>query len=429
MSDELHVNMHCASGGLSESETAPAVGPTPFSDDARNESAGRRTALIAVVDDQPINIKIIQKYLRMVGYERFIGITDSRRAEEMVLQQRPDVVLLDLIMPHVDGLEVLDRLRRRDELADLPIIIVTAVGEQDTKIEALRRGATEFLQKPVHSAELQVRVHNALLIKAYHDNLRNYASRLEQEVSRRTAELVQTHREVVQCLATVGEYRDNETGYHTFRVGCYAEIIARHLGMGGDFCALIRDAATLHDIGKVAIPDRILLKPGKLDEEEFAAMKRHCEYGRNVCAPQQRPSLPAMPTISHTALGRHIAATCSSPLMRMAATIAFTHHERWDGTGYPSGLKGRDIPIEGRITTVADVFDALTTTRPYKAAFSVDHSLDIISQGRGSQFDPEVLDAFWSGMEQVLAIYYQYNPEATATSITCRDPLWIGSDI
>jgi len=422
-------NTHCSSSGSVEAETASAASLSPFSDDAQNEKNSQRAAVIAVIDDQPINIKIIQKYLRMVGYERFVSVTDSRRAEETVLHERPDVVLLDLIMPHVDGLEVLDRLRRRDELADLPIIIVTAVGEQDTKIEALRRGATEFLQKPVHSAELQVRVRNALLIKAYHDNLRNYASRLEQEVSRRTAELVQAHREVVQCLATVGEYRDNETGYHTYRVGCYAEIIARHLGMGVEFCALIRDAATLHDIGKVAIPDRILLKPGKLDEEEFAAMKRHCEYGRNVCAPQQRSLPPSSPAISHTALGRHIAGTCSSPLMRMAATIAFTHHERWDGTGYPSGLKQREIPIEGRITSVADVFDALTTTRPYKAAFNVDHSLDIINQGRGSQFDPEVLDAFWSGIEQVLAIYYQYNPEATATRIECREPLWIGSDI
>lgn len=426
---ELHANPSCTADNLPESQPMPGVGASPFSDDAQNEHSGRCTAVIAVIDDQPINIKIIQKYLRMVGYERFVSVADSRQAEEIVLQHRPDVVLLDLIMPHVDGLEVLDRLRRRDELADLPIIIVTAVGEQDTKIEALRRGATEFLQKPVHSAELQVRVRNALLIKAYHDNLRHYAARLEQEVSRRTAELVQAHREVVQCLATVGEYRDNETGYHTFRVGCYAEIIARHLGMGVDFCALIRDAATLHDIGKVAIPDRILLKPGKLDEEEFAAMKRHCEYGRNVCAPQQRPALPAVPAISHTALGRHIAANCSSPLMRMAATIAFTHHERWDGMGYPSGLKQREIPIEGRITAVADVFDALTTTRPYKSAFSVDHSLDIINQGRGTQFDPEVLDAFWSGIEQALAVYYQYNPEATTTSIACREPLWIGSDI
>lgn len=422
-------DVHCSSSGSWEAETASGTSLSPAVYDAQNEENGQRTALIAVIDDQPINIKIIQKYLRMVGYERFVSVTDSRQAEEAVLHERPDVVLLDLIMPHVDGLEVLDRLRRRDELADLPIIIVTAVGEQDTKIEALRRGATEFLQKPVHSAELQVRVRNALLIKAYHDNLRHYASRLEQEVSRRTAELVQAHREVVQCLATVGEYRDNETGYHTYRVGCYAEIIARHLGMGVEFCALIRDAATLHDIGKVAIPDRILLKPGKLDEEEFAAMKQHCEYGRNVCVPPQRSLPPLAPVISHTALGRHIAATCSSPLMRMAATIAFTHHERWDGTGYPSGLKQREIPIEGRITTVADVFDALTSTRPYKPAFSVDHSLEIINQGRGSQFDPEVLDAFWSGIEQVLAIYYQYNPEATATNINCREPVWIGSDI
>ncbi len=424
-----HLNTPCHAEGSLNSGTTTAESSSPFSNDAQKEHNGRRAALIAVIDDQPINIKIIQKYLRMVGYERFISVTDSRRAEETVLNERPDVVLLDLIMPHVDGLEVLDRLRRRDELADLPIIVVTAVGEQDTKIEALRRGATEFLQKPVHSAELQVRVRNALLIKAYHDNLRNYASRLEQEVSRRTAELVQAHREVVQCLATVGEYRDNETGYHTHRVGCYAEIIARHLGMGVEFCALIHDAATLHDIGKVAIPDRILLKPGKLDEEEFAAMKRHCEYGRNVCAPPQRPTMPSLSAISHTALGRHIAGTCSSPLMRMAATIAFTHHERWDGTGYPSGLKQQEIPIEGRITAVADVFDALTSTRPYKPAFSVDHSLEIINQGRGSQFDPEVLDAFFSGIEQVLAIYYQYNPEATATSINCREPLWIGSDI
>lgn len=381
---------------------------------------------IAIIDDQTINIKIIQKYLRLVGYQKFVTTTDAREGVELVLREKPDVVLLDLIMPHVNGLDILGHLRRSPGCDDLPIIVVTAATEEATKLEALQLGATEFLHKPVEAAELQIRVRNMLLVKLHQDNVKQHAHDLEQEVAARTADLVLANREVVRCLATVGEYRDNETGLHTLRVGCYAEIIARRMHLGPGISLRIRDAAALHDIGKVAIPDQILLKPGKLDAAEFDAMKRHCELGRNVCISQ--PFAVGL-NLSHTTLGRAIANTGSSPTMKMAAIIAYTHHERWDGTGYPQGLSGNDIPVEGRITALADVFDALTSRRPYKPAFPLDQALDIVAQARATQFDPDVVDAFFGGLEEVLAIYYQYNPDAVGTADCDPGAAWHGSFI
>lgn len=397
---------------------APSGGSFPASHDAC------ASPIIAIVDDQPINIKIVTKYLRQAGYQEFRATTDSREALEMVRRERPDVLLLDLIMPHVDGLEILGHLRREKAFAHLPIIMVTASHETETRVEALRLGATEFLPKPVDPTELQVRVRNALIVKAHYDNLQRHAATLEQEVAVRTKELVQAHHEIVQCLAVAGEYRDNETGHHILRVGSYAEVIAQHLGLGVAFTAHLRDAAALHDIGKVAIPDSILLKPGKLDTMEFSLMQRHCEYGRNICV---RQHYTASEDVSHAGFGHAIAASATSPVMQLAAIVAHTHHERWDGRGYPRGLRGTEIPLEGRITALADVFDALTSERPYKSAFPLDQALDTILQGRGSQFDPDVVDAFFAGLEQIVGIYCELNPDASST--TQATPAWIANHI
>ncbi|MGO8749232.1 MAG: HD domain-containing phosphohydrolase [Thermoguttaceae bacterium] len=361
---------------------------------------------IAIIDDQPINIKVVQRYLKLAGYQRFFTTVEAREAAGLIRQAEPDVVLLDIMMPHVSGLDILADLRRSERFVDLPVIILTAASDKQTKLDALRLGATDFLQKPIDPVELETRLRNVLTMKAHQDRIKSHAWELEREVAIRSAELAEAYREVVQCLARVGEFRDNETGKHTLRVGRYAEIITIHLGMGKEFASRIREAAPLHDIGKVGIPDSILLKPGKLDEAEFEQMRGHSRYGRDMCA-GPAPDRGAA-AASHTTAGQAITAETRSPILRMAAVIAHTHHERWDGAGYPRGLKGEEIPIEGRITAVADVFDALTSQRPYKPAFSLEKSTGILRAQSGTQFDPSVVDAFFAGFEQIVSVYNEY---------------------
>ena len=301
---------------------------------------------IVIVDDEPINVKVVQKYLearrvpavrhddrrhggpgpdpRRTARRRPLGRDDARH-------QRPG----DPRRAAAAG----------SEFFDLPVIILTAATDRETKLSALRTGATEFLAKPVDAVELEVRLRNVLVAKAHRDRIKDHAWELEREVAIRTAELAQAHREVILCLAKVGEYRDNETGNHVLRVGRYAAVIARRLGMNAEFVARIQQAAALHDIGKVGIPDAILLKPGKLDEVEFQQMQLHCSYGRNVCASASED--PEDKFESHTAMGRTIAAIGSSPILSMATVIAYTHHEKWDGSGYPAGLRGETDPDRG----------------------------------------------------------------------------------
>ena len=372
---------------------------------------------IVIVDDEPINVKVVQKYLKLAGYQQFATTTDATQALSLIRSEQPDVVLLDILMPGISGLEILAELRRCEQFLDLPVIILTAVCDRETRLTALRTGATEFLGKPVDAVELEARLRNVLVTKAHRDRIKSHAWELEREVAIRTAELAQAHREVIQCLAKVGEFRDNETGNHVLRVGRYAAVIARRLGMDGEFVARIQQAAALHDIGKVGIPDAVLLKPGKLDEVERQRMQLHCGLGRSVCASASENAEWEFP--SHTAAGRSIANSGTSPILRMAATITYTHHEKWDGTGYPDGLRGEAIPIEGRITGVADVFDALTTERPYKRAFSVEESLAIMNEQRGRHFDPQVLDAFLEAIDQIADVCCEYS-EPAVKPLTAR---------
>jgi putative two-component system response regulator len=334
-------------------------------------------ARILIIDDEPVNIKVLRKYLQIAGYQNFITSSDAPKAMELIRAEQPDVVLLDVMMPQVSGLQILEQVRSDPALRYLPVLILTASADAQIKQTALGLGATDFLAKPVDAGDLVPRVRNALLVKAHHDNLSQYSQHLEHEVKLRTAELEASRLQVVHCLARAAEYRDDDTGRHVIRVGRYAGIIARELGFSQEQVAMLEMAAQLHDVGKIGIPDSILLKPARLDPAEFKLMQMHCEYGRLII----QPDGPPQPSGTRS-------------LLDLAADIAFTHHERWDGEGYPSKIAGEHIPLEGRITTVADVFDALSSKRPYKPSFPLEQCLSILREGRGKQFDAHIVDAF-----------------------------------
>lgn len=346
-------------------------------------------ARIMIVDDEPLNIKVARKYLSIAGYDDFVTTTDATRAMEMIRTERPDVILLDIMMPRVSGLEILQAVRADASLAHLPVLILTAATDAQTKQSALELGATDFLAKPVDPADLVPRVRNTLLVKAHLDHLAGYSQELEREVRKRTSELEASRLEVIHCLARAAEYRDDDTGRHVMRVGRYAGILARELGFQNDRAAMLEIVAQLHDVGKIGIPDAILLKPGRLDPDEFRVMQKHCEYGRQIIIPESGED------------------RSDAPLLSLAARIAFTHHEKWDGTGYPSRLAQTDIPMEGRITAVADVFDALCSRRPYKPAFSLEQCLGILREGRATHFDPIVIDAFFRRIGDIVSVQSQ----------------------
>lgn len=352
---------------------------------------------VIIVDDEPVNVKLIKKYLKEFGYSECIGITDSREAVQRILEENPSLVILDIVMPEVNGLEVLRELRANPNGKFIPILILTASIDRKTKIRALELGATDFLGKPVDVAELAPRVRTALIAKHHQDELSTYATRLEAAVLERTAELQKSRQEVIECLARAADYRDNDTGRHVLRVGRYAGIVARHLGWDNRAVQLLEQAAPLHDIGKIGIPDNILLKPGKLTPEEFSKMQEHSKIGLHILI----SSIASSSKEEHSMELPQRTYWKQSPILEAAATIALTHHERWDGTGYPQGLAGEEIPMVGRIVSVVDVFDALSSARPYKPAFPLEKCFELLNEGRGTQFDPQVLDAFFEQLEAI----------------------------
>lgn len=376
--------------------TAPL--PTEAARTAESTAAAQ-SARVMIVDDEPINVTVVRKFLQRSGYQNFDEITDSAQALGHLYAHPPDVLLLDLMMPVVSGLDILEAVRADPTLARLPVLILTASCDPETKIEALNLGATDFLSKPVDPTELIPRVRNALLVKGREDAL-------EELVLKRTAELERSRREVIHCLARAAEFRDNETGRHVIRVGKYAGILARQLGFNERDAQQLEVAATLHDIGKIGIPDAILLKPGKLDPEEFELMQKHSAYGRQIVHEMNPAEYVSF--AGHAELGSNLLGECTSPVLQLASRISLTHHERWDGTGYPLCLAGTDIPLEGRITAVADVFDALSSRRPYKAAFPLAKCVEILEEGRGGHFDPEVLDAFHAQREAIVRVQIDY---------------------
>ncbi len=358
---------------------------------------------VMIIDDEPSTVAVVKKFLSLGGFERLATETDSTKAFERIYRENPDLVLLDIRMPNIDGLAVLKQIRADDQTQNIPVLILTASSKTDTKVEALNLGANDFLQKPVNSSELLARVRNTLLAKAHVDLLSGYSQRLEHEVQLRTTELMASRREAIQCLARAAEIRDDHTGQHVLRVGRYAAIIAEELGFTPEQIIEFEHAAQLHDVGKIGVPDAILNKPDRLTPQEFEAVKDHCRAGSRIIRDDVRLETEA----SRTQIGDFLD-ECSSPVMRLAALVAETHHEKWDGTGYPRGLSREEIPIEGRITAVADVFDAVSTSRPYKKAFPLDQCFQIIADGRGTHFDPTIVDAFFRRHEHIIAAFHEY---------------------
>ena len=392
------------------SETGPVQIPLPTSVRKRGGWQTRQrdvaSAKIAIIDDEPLNIEVVKTYLKRAGYSSFCCSSDSINAVSLIEEFRPDVLLLDLVMPNVGGLEILERLRAGNTFSRLPVIVLTACSDSETKLATLELGISDFLSKPVDDSELMLRVRNVLLAKKYQDRLEDYSQRMEKEVSIRTAELEASREQLVQCLAMAAEFRDDDTGHHVVRVGQYAAIIAEQLGFSEMDVALIGEAAKLHDVGKIGVPDSILLKKGRLDESEFEKIKNHCCMGKDILRPLSREQ--SVQYRKHAELGGRLLRESSYPIMKLAAVIAQTHHEKFDGSGYPLGLEGEDIPIEGRIVAVADVFDALSSARPYKPAFTREKCFSILEEGRGNHFDPRVLDAFFESTKRILETQIEY---------------------
>ena len=361
-----------------------------------------KQSCILIVDDEPLNIEVVRRYLEIGGYQNLISTDHAGQALPMMGLNRPDLVLLDIHMPQINGLEILAAIRSDESLCRTPVIILTGNSDPDTKLIALQAGATDLLPKPVHSEELLARLGNVLKVKAYQDRLYRHSEELEEAVRRRTSELEASRLDVIHCLARAAEFRDDDTGQHVIRVGRYARVIAERLGFSPRELDIIEPAAQLHDVGKIGIADAILLKPGKLTPEEFEMMQKHCGFGKKIAEPVS--DREAVLLRNHTDIGARIMNTCSSPILEMAQRIALTHHERWDGTGYPLGLAGEDIPLEGRITAVADVFDALSSKRPYKPAFPLQKCFAIMAEGRGTQFDPDILDAFFDRRDDIIQV-------------------------
>ena len=354
---------------------AEPAAPLPFAasgkDSRQLEPDTLHRARILAADDEEVNLRLMRRVLERAGFEDFTGTTDPRRVLPLFLELRPDLVILDLHMPGMGGMEVIESLR--PALATegwLPVLVVSGDLTPHARQEALASGAKDFLSKPYDPGEAVLRIRNLLEMRFLHAEVREQNRELEARVAARTAELEQAQVEVLERLAQAGEFRDDDTGQHTRRVGDLAARIAAAMGQEEGWVDLLRRAAPLHDVGKIGVPDGILLKPGRLDDEERRRMQ------------------------AHTLIGGRILAGGRSPLTRMAERIALAHHERWDGGGYPRGLRGEEIPREARIVAVADFYDALTNDRPYRPAWTVEATLAEIARGSGAHFDPEVAQAF-----------------------------------
>ena len=370
----------------------------PFS--SRLEAENGRSPRVLVIDDEPRLRRTLADYLEDLGCQTALA-ANGAEGLEILEAFLPDVVLADLNMPVMDGYAFIQEALTRQP--HLPVVVVSGVGTVDKAVEALRLGAWEFITKPVSRFEVVECTLARVLERArlLREN-RRYQHRLESLVDERTAELMDTRRQILFSLGKAAEYRDNETGRHVIRVGEMCAAVGQALGLPAARVEMLREAAPLHDIGKIGVPDEILLKPSPLSPQEWELMKRHCEYGCLILSQPQadehpeRNAWPLRPAPSD--------ALAPPGLMPLARTIALAHHERWDGGGYPRGLAGEDIPLEARIVSLVDVYDAVGSHRPYKLPFPEEECQRIIRQGAGNAFDPAVVEAFFACIETVLKL-------------------------
>jgi len=356
---------------------------------------------ILVVDDEEQNVKLLSSLLTAEGYET-VTASNGREAVEKVKAFFPDLVLMDIMMPEMDGYEACSIIKSDAELLHIPVVIVTALSDRESKLRGLEVSANEFLTKPIDRIELILRVKNLLRIKEYEDFVVSHNQLLEREVRKRTydlqhameeveaahEEIKSSYLETIYRLTLAAEFKDEDTAMHIKRISYYCKNLSKHLGQSDEFCEIIYYAGPMHDIGKIGIPDNILLKPGELTPEEFEIIQ------------------------SHTTIGGRILSGSSSEFLAAAEVVALSHHERWDGTGYPRGLKGEDIPLMGRIMNIVDQYDSLRSKRPYKVPFSHEQSVDIISKSDGrtkpEHFDPKILGAFIDAGDEFDRIFEGY---------------------
>lgn len=341
---------------------------------------------ILIVDDEELNVKLLETLLHAEGYAT-IAARNGREALTLAALELPDLILLDIMMPEMDGFETVTRLKADPRTQPVPVIMVTAFDDRESKLQALKAGAEEFLSKPIDRADLIVRVRNLLRLKEYGDFLVNHNHILEEQVRGRTSQLDEAYRDTVFTLIRAAEHKDKETGSHVRRISHYCRVLAQEMGLPASFSNAIYLASPMHDVGKIGIPDNVLMKPGSFTSDEWGVMRTHCE------------------------LGAEILATGTSPYTHMGAEIALNHHERWDGSGYPHGLRGEEIPLAARIMQICDVYDALRSRRPYKDPIQHGRVLEIITQGDGhtqpEHFDPTVLACFLRHADRFAAIYDQ----------------------
>lgn len=340
---------------------------------------------ILSIDDNKTNLLIIESYAKILKLEinSFLNpieaLEDSNNTEY-------DLVIVDYMMPEMDGLEFIKSFRINNE--DIPIIMLTAVGNDMTlQIKALEYGANDFLSKPINAPAFKARIINMLKLRKSQLLLKDKAFLLQDEITNATSKLKESEQETLQMLGKTAEYKDPETNAHTQRVAHYCKLLAKAYGLDDNLQDIIFYASPFHDLGKVGIPDSILLKPGKLDFEEFEIMKNHCQIGYEILKGSK------------------------SKYLKAGGIIAYNHHEKYDGSGYPNGLKGEDIPILGRITAIADVYDALTSARPYKKAWEIDDACELLIKERGIHFDPKLIDLFIENKNEIIAISNKFTQE------------------
>ena len=343
-----------------------------------------QNARILIADDEKSNVLLLEKILAAAGHANFLSTTDPRQVLDLYCAFRPDILLLDFHMPYLNGFEVMAILRTTFTEEDyIPILMLTADITQPTRLKALECGAKDFLTKPFDQVEVVNRIRNILEVRLLYTDLKDQNQVLEQKVRERTQELMETRLEIIHRLGQAAEYHDKGTGLHILRISYYSACLARAAHLPREMHDVILASSPMHDIGKIGIPDSILLKTGKLDTEEWEIMK------------------------THTTIGAELLAGHNHSLMKVASTIALTHHERWDGQGYPQGMKGEEIPLAGRIVALSDVLDALLSDRPYKKSWPIENALNEIDSLRGKAFDPSLVDALHEALPEIKDILHR----------------------